>query len=105
LVQISELDVQDDAALHAYWEVEPAAQRADRSDPLPRPFSQLEQIVRRPAPYNRQTLVVAKEDDRIIGVGGLAPSLRENLHLAEVEVGVLPEERRRGTAAGSLRPR
>jgi GNAT superfamily N-acetyltransferase len=102
MVRISELDVHDDGALREAWEVEQAAQGAERSDPLPRPYSQLEQILRRPGPYSRQTLVVAEEGARIVGVGVLSSSLRENLHLAEVDVNVLPEARRRGIGRALL---
>lgn len=101
-VDISELEVNHDARLREFFDVEQAAQHADRTDPLLRPFAQLEQSVRRPGTYYGRTLVAATEDDRIVGVGELSFSFRENLHLAGLEVNVLPMARRRGVGRALL---
>ncbi|HEX3929888.1 MAG TPA: hypothetical protein VHW64_04250 [Nocardioides sp.] len=55
MVQISALDVDDDDALRAYWDVEQAAQRAERRHPFLRSLRQLEQQVRRPGAYYERT--------------------------------------------------
>ena len=46
--------------------------------------------------YYRRTLLVAREGERIVGTADLGRPLQDNLHLADVEVRVLPEARRRG---------
>jgi GNAT superfamily N-acetyltransferase len=105
MVEISELDVNDDSALREYWTVQQAAQRADRSDPLLRPYALLVQSVRDPSPYYDRTLLAATDGGRIVGAGELQLSLQDNLHLAGLEVEVLPDARRRGVGralAGDL---
>jgi GNAT superfamily N-acetyltransferase len=96
MVRISELDVHDDSALGEFWDVEQAAQRADRKYPLLRSLRQLEQQVHRPGPYYERTLLTAYDEERLVGVAELGLPRRANLHLAELEIDVLPQSRRRG---------
>ena len=64
MVEISEVDVDDDAALRSFWEVEQAAQRADRSHPVLTTYERRVQIARRPAPGRRRTLLAAYDGVR-----------------------------------------
>jgi GNAT superfamily N-acetyltransferase len=93
---ISELDPGDDAGLREYYAVEEAAFRVDHPYVVLRTFPQLVQMVRRPSPYYRRTLLVAREAGRITGTADLGLTTEDNLHLADLEVRVLPEARRRG---------
>ncbi len=96
VTEISELDASDDAALRDFFEVELAANAADRSHVVPRTFRQLEMRARRPSPYYHPTMWVAREQGRMIGNADLVLPMQDNLHLGMVEVRVLPEARRRG---------
>jgi GNAT superfamily N-acetyltransferase len=96
MVAISELDVGDDAALRAFWDVEQAAQRADRSLPVLTTYERRVQMVRRPAPRVRRILLAAYDGSELVGTAELSASNRDNLHVAQLEVNVLPSHRRRG---------
>jgi GNAT superfamily N-acetyltransferase len=96
MVEISELDVQDDAELREFYDVERAAHAADRPYAVLRTWPQLQLMARRPTPYYRRTLLAARDGSRIVGSADLALSLEDNLHLASLEVRVLPDVRRRG---------
>jgi GNAT superfamily N-acetyltransferase len=100
MVEIVEIDPHDAAALREFWDVEQAAQRADRSDPVLRSLAQLTQQVSDPSPYFRHVLLGARlgasPGDRLLGVADLGLTQQDNLHLAEVEVNVLPAARRQG---------
>jgi GNAT superfamily N-acetyltransferase len=96
MVEISELDVGDDAALRSFWDVEQAAQGADRSHPVLMTYERRVQTVRRPAPGIRRTLVAAYDGPVLVGTAELSGSARRNLHLAELEVTVAPSHRRQG---------
>jgi GNAT superfamily N-acetyltransferase len=96
MTEISELDVHDDRALREFYDVEVAAHAADRPHAVNRTFAQLRQLARRPSPYYRRVLLVAREGDRIVGTADLGLTQQDNLHLADLEVRVLPEARRRG---------
>lgn len=96
MTEIVELDASHDAALWTFWDIEQAAQRAERPDAVLRPFAQLEQMVRRPSPWNTRTFLVAYDGGRAVGTADLGLPSQDNRHLAEIEVNVLPEFRRRG---------
>lgn len=96
MVVISELDVSEDAALRAFWDVEQTAQRADRSHPVLRSHQRLVQQARVPAPGRFTTLLAAYDGSWLVGAAELSGSLRDNLHLGEIEVHVLPSHRRQG---------
>jgi GNAT superfamily N-acetyltransferase len=96
MADIEELDVDDDAALGEFFAVEQAAQLADRWHAVLRTFAQLRQMARRPSPYYRRTLLVARDQARIVGVADLGRTVEDNLHLADLQVNVPPEARRRG---------
>lgn len=95
-MEIAELDPEDDTGLREYHDVEQAACRADHPHAVLRTFPQLVQLTRRPSSYYRRTLLVARDAGRIIGTAELGLTVEDNLHLADLQVRVVPEARRRG---------
>lgn len=95
-LMLSELDPRDDGALRAYWEVEQAAQRHDRDHPVIQSYGALVVSVREPSAYHARTLLAAHDGGDLVGTAELSRGLRENLHLASLEVNVRPDARRRG---------
>ena len=96
MVEVLELDVADTAALREFHDVEQMAVRADHPHAVLRTFAQLVQMSRRPSPYYRSTLLAARDAGRVVGTADLGLTLEDNLHLADVEVRVHPDFRRRG---------
>jgi len=94
--EISELDPGDDAGLREFYDVEVAAFRVDHPYAVLRTYPQLVQMVRRPSPYYRRTLLVARDAGRIVGTADLGLTVEDNLHLADVQARVLPQARRQG---------
>jgi GNAT superfamily N-acetyltransferase len=96
VVDISELDVGDDDALREFFDVDEAAFRVDHPHVVLRTFPQLVQMARSSSPYYRRSMLVAQDAGRIVGTGDLGLTLEDNLHLADVQVRVHPDFRRRG---------
>jgi GNAT superfamily N-acetyltransferase len=96
MAEISELDPADEAGLREFYAVEEAAARADRPYAVLHTYPQLQQLARRPSPYYHRLLLVARAADRIVGAATLGRAQQDNLHLAELEISVLPEFRRCG---------
>jgi GNAT superfamily N-acetyltransferase len=97
MTEISEVEPADQEGLRGFLDVEHAAQRADRPYAVLRSAAQLLQLVQRPSRYYRRTLLVAREAGRVVGTAELGLTQEDNLHLADLEICVLPEARRRGT--------
>ena len=97
-MKIGPLDVHDDEAMQAFWQVEQAAQRHDRERPVLRTREALLSSWRTPSPYSRREPLVAALEGRVVGVVDLGYSIGDNEHLADLEVSVLPTHRRRGIA-------
>ena len=95
-MEIREIDVHDDAQLAAWFEVEDSSIGHDRPHALTRTYEALANQVRVPSDYGRTTLLAASEDGVFAGVAELGFSLQDNQHLAELEITVRPEQRRRG---------
>jgi GNAT superfamily N-acetyltransferase len=96
MVEITELDPEDDAGLREYYDVEQSAYRADHPHAVLRTFPQLAQLTRRPSSYYRRTLLVARGAGRFVGTAELGLTVEDNLQLADLQVRVVPEARRRG---------
>ena len=96
MLDITEIDPSDEAALRAFWETEQAAARADRPHPVLRPWAALLHTASRPSPYHRHTWLAARDGARTVGVAEIALTVEDNTHLAGVELGVLPGRRREG---------
>lgn len=102
-VDIGDLDVDDDVELRAFWEVEQTAQRADRSHPVLWTWERRLAMVRSSrSGARRRTLLTAYDGTQLIGTAELSASTQDNLHLAELEVNVVPSHRRRGIGRALL---
>ena len=96
MLDITEIDPSDEAALRAFWETEQAAARADRTHPVLRPWPALLHTAGGPSPYHRHTWLAARDGARTVGVAEMDLTVQDNTHLAGVELGVLPDRRREG---------
>lgn len=95
-MRILEIDTGDDAALAAFHAVQRDVIAHDRPSGLVRPLSSLVDRVRVTGPYYQPVLIAAVDDGRFLGVAEAGFSLQDNAHLADLEIAVRPEERRRG---------
>jgi GNAT superfamily N-acetyltransferase len=95
MVAISDVDPLDLATLRRYWDVEQVAQRHDRPWAVLRTFATLALVGEKQAYYDHVLLAAAEGAD-IVATADIGLSLADNLHLAEVEVHVRPDRRRRG---------
>ncbi|MDP3893927.1 GNAT family N-acetyltransferase [Nocardioides sp.] len=96
-MRIREVDLGDDSALAAFHAVQVDAMVWDRPSGWIRPLGQLVTQVQAGSPYYRPVLVAAVGGDgRFLGVAESGFSLQDNTHLADLEIAVRPEVRRRG---------
>ncbi|MCW2833716.1 MAG: hypothetical protein JWN68_1669 [Nocardioides sp.] len=95
-MHIREIDLHDEAALKAWHDVEAAAMSYDRPHGVGRSFDALVNQVTVASDYYQPVLLGAVEGERIVGIAELGYSLMDNTHLADLEVTVLPDSRRRG---------
>ena len=96
MVRIIEVDPRDEAGLRAFHDTEQAAIRHDRPDAVIRTWPALLTLAQTPSPYYRRTFLAAVDDGRTVGVADLGGSVRDNEHLADLEINVLADHRRRG---------
>ncbi|KRF30562.1 GNAT family N-acetyltransferase [Nocardioides sp. Soil805] len=95
-MEIHRLDVHDDAATRAFHDVERAVARHDRPHAITRTYDAMLGSWRHPSPYRRYLPLVAVVGGRVVGVAELGFSLQDNMHLADLEISVLPTHRRHG---------
>jgi GNAT superfamily N-acetyltransferase len=95
-MQIREVDVRSEEQLKVWHDAEQASTRHDRRHAVIRTFEALVNQVTLPSEYRETVLLAAFEDDAIVGVAELGYSLQDNQHVADLEVTVRPECRRRG---------
>lgn len=93
---VEQIDPLNEPLLRRFWEVEQAAQRADRAYPVLRDWAALQVVAREPSTRTRHTFVVAWVDGHPVATMDLLVFTQENPHLLELEINVLPEFRRRG---------
>ena len=96
MVQIVELDPRDEVGLRAFHHTEQAAIRQDRPEAVIRTWPAFRAIAQAPSPYYRHTFLAAVHDGRTVGVADLGESVGDNEHLADLEIDVLADHRRRG---------
>ena len=60
------------------------------------PWEHLRSAVQEPSPYHRLVLLAARTGGRVVGTALLGLSLRDNLHLVDLQISVLPGRRRQG---------
>lgn len=93
---ISVVDPADDATLEAWHAVERASILPERPHAvLTSPRHRVEGL-RHPTPYLSTTLLVARDGTDVVGIAEVGLPQDDNLHLAQIEVCVLPSHRRRG---------
>lgn len=95
-MEIVEIDVHDDDAVRHWWEVEQVAHHHDRDHALLTTLGARKAWWRSTTPYYDSQPLGAVVDGRLVGVVDLGFSVGDNEHLADVEVAVLPDHRRRG---------
>lgn len=93
---VEQINPRNEPLLRAFWEVEQAAQRADRTHPVLRDWAALRVVAREPSPRTRHTFLVAWVAGHPVATMDLLVFTQENPHLLELEINVLPEHRRRG---------
>lgn len=97
-MHIRELDTSDPSARRTWHAVQERAVRADRPHALLEAFGAFEVVATEPSRWTARTWLEAVEGDTVVGVASLELPLAENLDVAEAEISVLPEHRRRGIA-------
>ncbi|MEV0643722.1 GNAT family N-acetyltransferase [Phytomonospora sp. NPDC050363] len=91
------VDPHDEIALRAWYTAMRAGAAADRVHPLIQAYEEFATSLRTPNPSRRRTAYAAYgADGTVLGTLDLALPLKENLRLAEWDVNVPPEYRRRG---------
>lgn len=93
---VEQINPRNEPLLRRFWEVEQAAQRADRDHPILRDWAALRLQVDEPSARAHHTYLVAWVADHPVATTDLVVFSEENKHLAELEINVLPEHRRRG---------
>lgn len=101
-LDLHEIDPSDEPALRAWWEVGHASSAERPFDAWPA-WEVSRVALPRPRPDSRVTLLAAVEGGTVVGTALLNLFLLDNTHLAEVDVQVLPEHRRRGVGTRLLR--
>jgi GNAT superfamily N-acetyltransferase len=94
--QVVEVDPMDEALLRAFWETDQAAIRPEREHAILRSWDRLRAMMQHPNEWYERTLLVARDGDGVVGVAEFGGSLRDNLHLADLQISVLPGHRRNG---------
>ena len=102
-MQVREIDVHDDAAIKAWWDVSKAVSDYGREG-LATHWSLRAATVAFRSPNNsmRQIPLAAFEGDELVGVNQLHYPLLDNTHLVYVHPRVLPAYRRRGIGTALL---
>lgn len=100
--QIRLVDPHDPDDLAAAYAVLETAQREGRPDALLDTMAAIGQSLRDPSSTYRSELLVAELDGEGVGVALIGRHLVDNAHLADLEVSVLPDRRRRGIGRALL---
>lgn len=95
-MEIRQVDVHDDASTRAFHDVEQAVAAHDRTHAITRTYDALRSSWRNPSEYRAFLPIVAVVDGTVVGAAEVGLSLRDNTHIADLEVSVLPGHRRRG---------
>lgn len=98
-VETCEIDPRDDAAFAGWFAVLEAAERHDRPDETGSLLHEQQRLgvdATSPDADARRVFLVAAVDGRVVGAARAELPRRDNLHLVEMELAVLPSARRRG---------
>src|SRR5690349_17182597 len=95
-VDIAAVDPADQRSIEAYHAVAAAARAADIPDFPPLTLREVIGSLRHPFPSKESVHLLAQVDGSPAGTLDIGFPLKDNLHVAHVEVTVHPEQRRRG---------
>lgn len=98
MVDVVAVDPHDEVSLRSWWDANRAAFRADRPEAVLMTWPELRHVVAGPSAYYSWRLLLAREDGRPVGTAMVGLAHRDNTHLVDLEVTVLPAARRRGAA-------
>ena len=98
-VAVVEVDPHDDRLLRAWHDAFRDGASAGREAPLVTAYAELAASLRDPGQRLRRLPYAALEGGRVVGALLLELRLRDNRHLAELEIDVPPEHRGRGVGA------
>jgi GNAT superfamily N-acetyltransferase len=103
-LDIREIDVHDEPALHAWWQVghDATAERAHDDWPTWPAWEVSRVTLPAHNPEEDVVLLLARDGDETVGAGMVVLPIKANGHLAEVDVEVLPRHRRRGVGTAVL---
>jgi len=99
VVDIAEVSQDDEQALKAFWEVDYASARFGHPHAAAQSWHSFRNVSLEPSDYYGHILLAAYDADRTVGVCDIGLSFQDNLHMASVDIGVLPEFRRQGIAS------
>lgn len=102
-LEITRIDPFDADAVDAWWDAYAAAERADRGDDIPvwsreETRSELQQESRT---IERRAFLL-RDGDVVVGSASLALPLKDNTHVAHLDIDVPPDHRRRGIGSAAL---
>lgn len=100
-IDVREVDLADERALRAWWEVGHAAQ-AERPLDLWTPWEVARRALPEPRPHARSVLLAAHDGERTVGAGGLELMDLDNTHVAFLKPYVAPSDRGRGVGSALL---
>ncbi|MFN8194047.1 MAG: GNAT family N-acetyltransferase [Nocardioidaceae bacterium] len=96
MLDVLQVDPHDEVGLRAWWDTNHAAILADRPEAALLTWPELRHLVAGGSTYYSWQLLVAREQGRCVGTAIVGLAHRDNTHLADLEVAVLPASRRRG---------
>lgn len=98
-IEIVSVNPHDDAQIAVLHSVVDAAERHERPYPMAWTLQEMTVDYRHPVAVQRWAWL-ARDDGRPVGAVQVGLPLRDNVHLVDVEVSVLPDARRRGIGRG-----
>lgn len=101
-MEIREIDVADEAALHPWWELASAVELEDRPWSWFFAWDLLRQVFRAPSHEWRRVVLGGYQEGRLVAGGHLQLPLLDNTHLAMLWVFVAPGHRRQGLGSELL---
>lgn len=102
-LEITRIDPFDAAAVDAWWDAYASAERADRGDDIPvwsreETRSELQQESR----VNERRAFLLHDDGLVVGAASLTLPLKDNTHVAYLDIDVPLAHRRRGVGSAAL---
>jgi GNAT superfamily N-acetyltransferase len=97
---INRIDTTNDTALRAWYDAMREAALADRAEAAVMGYADLRGMVNTPRDDRRYRVYAETEGARVVGTLLMELPDRENQHVAELDVSVVPDRRRRGYGSG-----